>query len=193
MTKQPTAEHAHDALIIVDVQNDFCPGGALAVGAGDEVVQVLNRLAGQFGTVVATQDWHPANHSSFQAQGGIWPAHCVAGTSGAALHDGLDQTTIDLHIRKATTAEQDAYSGFDGTDLAAQLQARGVERVYVGGLALDYCVDATALDAQRAGFDTYVISDATRPVFPEQSAAKEAGWQAAGVKTITSDQLTTDR
>ena len=193
MTNQPTGEHARDALIIVDVQNDFCPGGALAVGAGDEVVPVLNRLAGQFGTVVATQDWHPANHSSFKAQGGIWPDHCVAGTSGAALHDGIDQSAIDINIRKATTAEQDAYSGFDGTDLAAQLKSRGVERVYVGGLALDYCVDATALDAKRAGFDTYVVRDATRPVFPEQSATKEAGWHVAGIKTITSDQVITDR
>jgi nicotinamidase/pyrazinamidase len=193
MPKQSAGEHARDALIIVDVQNDFCPGGALAVAAGDEVVPVLNRLAGQFGTVVATQDWHPANHSSFTAQGGTWPDHCVAETTGAALHDGLDQSAIDINIRKATTAEQDAYSGFDGTDLAAQLKSRGVERVYVGGLALDYCVDATALDARRAGFDTYVISDATRPVFPEQTAAKEAGWQAAGVKTITSDQLITNR
>ncbi len=189
MPNQPTADHAHDALIIVDVQNDFCPGGALAVGAGDEVVPVLNRLAPRFGTVVATQDWHPADHRSFAAQGGPWPPHCIAGTHGAALHAALDQSPIDITIRKATTPDQEAYSGFDGTDLAAQLRARGVRRVYVGGLALDYCVDATALDAKRAGFDTYVIADATRPVFPEQSAAKEAGWHAAGVQTVASDEV----
>jgi nicotinamidase/pyrazinamidase len=190
MAKQPTTgEHSRDALIIVDVQNDFCPGGALAVGEGDAVVPVLNRLARQFGTVVATQDWHPANHQSFKEQGGIWPAHCVAGETGAELHAELDQAAIDLYVRKATTPEQEAYSGFDGTDLAAQLEARGVERVYVGGLALDYCVDATALDAKQAGFDTYVIRDATRAVFPEQSAAKEEGWRAAGVKTVASEEI----
>lgn len=189
MASKAQGEYARDALIIVDVQNDFCPGGALAVGEGDAVVPVLNRLAGQFGTVVATQDWHPANHQSFKEQGGIWPVHCVAGEPGAALHADLDQSAIDLYVRKATTPTQEAYSGFDGTDLAAQLRARGVERVYVGGLALDYCVDATALDARKAGFDTYVISDATRAVFPEQSAEKEAGWRAAGVKTVTSDEI----
>lgn len=175
-----------DALIIVDVQNDFCPGGALAVGEGDAVVPILNRLAPRFGTVVATQDWHTADHSSFAAQGGPWPDHCVAGTPGAELHPDLDREPIDLYVRKATMAAQDAYSGFDGTDLAERLRARGVRRVYVGGLALDYCVDATALDAAKAGFETAVITDATRAVFPEQAAAKEAGWRAAGVGTVTS-------
>jgi nicotinamidase/pyrazinamidase len=189
MVNEAKGEHARDALIIVDVQNDFCPGGALAVGEGDTVVPVLNRIAGRFGTVVATQDWHPANHQSFKEQGGIWPVHCVAGEAGAELHADLDQSAIDLYVRKATTPEQEAYSGFDGTDLAEQLKARGVERVYVGGLALDYCVDATALDAKQAGFDTYVIRDATRAVFPEQSAEKEEGWRAAGVKTVASDEI----
>lgn len=189
MPKRATGEHARDALIIVDVQNDFCPGGALAVGEGDAVVPVLNRLAPAFGTVVATQDWHPADHRSFKEQGGIWPVHCVAGGAGAELHPDLDRSQIDLSVRKATTPEEEAYSGFDGTDLAAQLRARGVERVYVGGLALDYCVDATALDARRAGFDTYVIADATRAVFPEQSAAKEAGWREAGVKVVASGEV----
>jgi nicotinamidase/pyrazinamidase len=182
-------ERAHDALIIVDVQNDFCPGGALAVGAGDEVVPVLTRLAPRFGTVVATQDWHPANHRSFTAQGGEWPPHCIAGTAGAAFHPALQTNQIDVTVHKATAPDQEAYSGFDGTDLAERLRQRGVRRVYVGGLALDYCVDATALDAKRAGFDTYVIRDATRAVFPEQSAAKEAGWREAGVGVVTSADL----
>jgi nicotinamidase/pyrazinamidase len=177
------------ALIVVDVQNDFCPGGALAVAKGDEVVPILNRLAPHFGTVVATQDWHPANHRSFAAQGGPWPPHCVAGTPGADFHPALDQSAIDLTVKKATTPEQEAYSGFDGTDLAAQLRQRGVRRVFVGGLALDYCVDATALDARKAGFETTVILDATRAVFPEQSAAKEEGWRAAGVATTTSEAV----
>lgn len=187
--RRDRAEHARDALIIVDVQNDFCPGGALAVGEGDAVVPVINDLARQFGTVAATQDWHPRDHRSFTAQGGTWPVHCVAGTAGAELHPALDRTPIDLYIRKATTPDAEAYSGFDGTDLAEQLRQRGVERVYVAGLALDYCVDATALDARKAGFETYVVSDATRAVFPEQSAEKEAGWRAAGIKTITSATL----
>ncbi len=181
--------HERDALIIVDEQNDFCPGGALAVGDGDTVVPIINDLAAQFGTVIATQDWHPRDHQSFTEQGGTWPVHCVAGTAGAALHPALDQTPIDLFIKKAITPEQEAYSGFDGTDLAARLRQRGVERVYVAGLALDYCVDATALDARKAGFDTYVIGDATRAVFPEDGPAKEAGWREAGIKTVTSSKI----
>ena len=190
MTQQIRAkDHADDALIIVDVQNDFCPGGALAVGDGDAVVPIINALAPRFGTVVATQDWHPADHRSFTARGGPWPVHCVAGTTGAAFHPDLNTAPIDLTVRKAMVAEQEAYSGFDGTDLAEQLRERGVRRVYVTGLALDYCVDATALDARQAGFDTYVIEDATRAVFPEQTATKEAGWREADVQIIASDAV----
>lgn len=184
ITIEPT-----DALIIVDVQNDFCPGGALAVPEGDTVIPVLNDLARRFATVVVTQDWHPAHHRSFAAQGGPWPVHCVAGTPGAALHPALALSQPPLAIRKATTPDQEAYSGFDATDLAEQLRQRGVRRVFVGGLALDYCVDATARDAARAGFASYVIVDATRPVFPEQTAAKLAEWRAAGVQTVTSDDF----
>ena len=178
-----------DALIVVDVQNDFCPGGALAVNEGDEIVETLNELMPRFGTVVATQDWPPEDHLSFTRHGGQWPDHCVAGTQGAEFHPALRREELDLTVQKATRRDQEAYSGFDGTDLAEQLRARGVRRVFVGGLALDYCVDATALDAARAGFETYVIRDATRAVFPEQSTAKEEGWRAAGVKTVTSDEL----
>jgi nicotinamidase/pyrazinamidase len=181
------------ALLVVDLQNDFCPGGALAVAEGDRVVDILNGLMPRFPTVVATQDWHPENHVSFAARGGEWPVHCVASTPGAAFHPQLEQGDIDLVIRKATEPEQEAYSGFDGTELAARLRDRGVSRVFVGGLALDYCVDATARDARDAGFDTYVITDATRPVFPENAAAKEAGWRAAGIKTATSDELQATR
>lgn len=181
--------HAHDALIIVDVQNDFCPGGALAVAEGDTVIPILNRLAAHFGTVVATQDWHPETHMSFVAQGGTWPPHCVAGTPGANFHPALDREAIDLVVRKAMLAEQDAYSGFDGTDLAAQLRARGVQRVYIGGLALDYCVDATARDARAAGFETTVIRDATRAVFPEQASQKLDAWREAGIGIATSATL----
>ena len=188
-TNAPARAHANDALIIVDVQNDFCPGGALAVADGDAVVPILNQLAPLFGTVVATQDWHPAAHSSFAAQGGPWPPHCIADTPGAEFHPALDLAALDLVVRKALLTEQDAYSGFDGTDLAAQLRARGVERVFVGGLALDFCVDATARDAQAAGFETVVIADATRAVFPEQASEKEAAWRAAGIALTTSAAL----
>ena len=178
-----------DALIVVDVQNDFCPGGALAVAEGDAVVPVLNRLMPRFGMVVATQDWHPDDHRSFAAHGGQWPPHCIAGTPGAELHPALERAPIAITIRKALLTEEDTYSGFDGTDLAEQLRARGVRRVFVGGLATDYCVNATALDAARAGFATWVVTDAARPVFPEQVAAKEAGWRAAGVGTVTSAEI----
>lgn len=188
---QPLAdnEHRNDALIIVDVQNDFCPGGTLAVADGDAVVSIINALAPRFGTVVATQDWHPVDHRSFAPHGGPWPIHCVAGTTGATFHPSLATAPIDLTVRKAILASEEAYSGFDGTDLAQQLQARGIQRVYVAGLALDYCVDATALDARKAGFDTYVIEDATRAVFPEQTAAKVDSWREAGIQVVTSDEV----
>ena len=154
-----------DALIVVDVQRDFCPGGALAVPRGDDVVPVINRLLGLTDWLtVATRDWHPADHCSFEAQGGIWPPHCVAGTDGAAFHPALDQSRIRTVVSKAVTSDAEAYSGFQGTGLAARLAARGVRRVFVCGLATDYCVKATALDARRAGLDVVVIEDAIRGV-----------------------------
>lgn len=154
-----------DALIVVDVQRDFCPGGALAVPHGDDVVPVINRLLGLTDWLtVATRDWHPADHCSFKTQGGIWPPHCVAGTAGAEFHPALDQTRIQTVVSKAVTRDAEAYSGFHGTDLAAQLSARGVNRVFVCGLATDYCVKATALDARSAGLGVVVIEDAIRGV-----------------------------
>jgi nicotinamidase/pyrazinamidase len=189
VTDNADRSHEHDALIIVDVQNDFCPGGALAVADGDAVVPILNRLAARFGTVVATQDWHPAAHSSFAEQGGPWPPHCIADTPGAEFHPALRLDALDLVVRKALLTERDAYSGFDGTDLAAQLRARDVRRVFVGGLALDYCVDATARDARAAGFETAIIRDATRAVFPERAPQKEQEWRAAGIALTTSAAL----
>jgi nicotinamidase/pyrazinamidase len=153
-----------NALIIVDVQNDFCPGGALAVPDGDAVVPVINGLMDRTPFVVATQDWHPVDHCSFVANGGIWPPHCVAGTSGAELHSGLRHDRISLRIQKATAPDPDAYSGFQGTDLAEQLRARGIDEVMVVGLATDYCVKATALDALATGFRVTVHADACRAV-----------------------------
>jgi nicotinamidase/pyrazinamidase len=160
-----TVDPRTDALIVVDVQRDFCPGGALAVPRGGEVVPVINRLLVLTDWLtVATRDWHPADHCSFKAQGGIWPPHCVAGTDGAAFHPALDQTRIRHVVSKAVTRGMEAYSGFQGTDLAALLASRGVRRAFVCGLATEYCVKATALDARRAGLDIVVIEDAIRGV-----------------------------
>jgi len=160
-----TIDPGRDALIVVDVQRDFCPGGALAVPRGDEVVPVINQLLGLGGWLaIATRDWHPPDHCSFTAQGGIWPPHCVAGTDGAAFHHALDQARIRHIVSKALTRDAEAYSGFQGTDLAALLASRGIGRAFVCGLATDYCVKGTALDARRAGLDVVVIEDAIRGV-----------------------------
>ncbi|MBO8141959.1 MAG: bifunctional nicotinamidase/pyrazinamidase [Firmicutes bacterium] len=165
------------ALIIVDVQNDFCPGGALAVRDGDQVVPVLNRWIERFREaglpVVYTQDWHPEDHCSFEARGGPWPPHCVQGTSGAEFHPALK--VEGPAFRKAFRPDQEGYSGFEGrlaegegiredADLASWLKARGVRKVYVGGLATDYCVRATVLDALRHGFAAVLIRDGARAV-----------------------------
>ncbi len=157
-----------DALIVVDVQRDFLPGGALGVPAGDKVIAPLNRAVGVFERaglpIFYSRDWHPANHMSFKAQGGPWPRHCVAGTEGAAFAPTLRVPANAALISKATTAERDAYSAFQDTTLASQLRAAGVRRVFVGGLATDYCVKATVLDAKREGFDVKVLRDAVRAV-----------------------------
>lgn len=158
----------HDALVVVDVQNDFLPGGALAVPRGDEVVAPLQALAAAFAAagrpVYATRDWHPADHVSFRARGGPWPPHCIAGTRGAAFAPGLRLPASAIVISKAEHADRDAYSGFDGTDLEQQLRAAGVRRLCVGGLATDYCVRATVLDARRLGFEVVLLPDAVRAV-----------------------------
>ncbi|RMG30329.1 MAG: nicotinamidase [Gammaproteobacteria bacterium] len=157
-----------DALILVDVQNDFLPGGRLAVPDGDAVIPPLNAWIRRFRArglpVFATRDWHPPDHCSFREQGGPWPPHCVAGTPGADFAPGLELPPEVVVISKATTPEKDAYSGFEGTDLAERLQERSVRRVFVGGLATDYCVLNTVLDALKAGFEAWVIKDAVRAV-----------------------------
>ena len=158
-----------DALLIVDVQQDFCPGGALAVPDGDAVVPILNawiEAAHDAGAAVfASRDWHPPNHVSFEAQGGPWPSHCVAETPGAAFHPGLALPESAVVIDKGTHPEHEAYSAFEGTDLAARLREAGAGRLWVGGLALDYCVRASVLDARRiAGLPVHVILSATRAV-----------------------------
>lgn len=157
-----------DALIAVDVQNDFLPGGALAVAGGDAVIGPLNRCMEEFTRrglpVFASRDWHPRDHCSFAAQGGPWPPHCVAGTPGAAFAAGLRLPASAEIVSKALRPEADAYSAFQGTELAARLRALGVRRVFVGGLATDYCVRATVLDALAAGFEAVVLADAVRAV-----------------------------
>jgi nicotinamidase/pyrazinamidase len=174
------------ALIIVDVQNDFCPGGALAVPEGDQVVAVINRLQPEFDLVVATQDWHPADHGSFAANHPgrspgeqielaglpqiLWPVHCVQGTSGAELHPGLNRERIARVFQKGADPSVDSYSGFfdngrrASTGLGEYLKEQGASDVYVCGLATDYCVRATALDAASLGFETHLLEDACRGV-----------------------------
>lgn len=157
-----------DALLVVDVQCDFLPGGALAVPQGDAVVPVLNRYiaqARQAGVpVFASRDWHPQDHVSFRARGGPWPPHCVAESEGAGFAPGLELPRDAVVVSKATSKDADAYSAFAGTDLAVDLRARGVRRLWIGGLATDYCVLNTVLDARREGFDVLYLEDASRPV-----------------------------
>ena len=163
-----------DALVVVDLQNDFCPGGALAVPEGNRVVPVINGLAPHFKHVFYTQDWHPANHMSFKEQGGIWPPHCVADTKGAALYPDLRLNFEKaVQVKKGTETDKEAYSGFEGTDLADKLRKANIKRLMVTGLATDYCVKNTVLDALKAGFKVIVVKDAIRgvEVKPGDSAA----------------------
>ncbi|HEY3766514.1 MAG TPA: isochorismatase family protein, partial [Gaiellales bacterium] len=162
------------ALVVVDVQNDFCPGGALAVAGADRLAPAIAEAARGAGTIVATRDWHPPGHRSFIARGGSWPAHCVAGTPGAELHASVAGMRFDRVEDKGTDAGREAYSGFDGTDLADYLRGRGVTRVVVAGVATDYCVRDTALDAIAAGFETTVLADAVAAVDVEPGDGERA-------------------
>ena len=172
------------ALIIVDFQNDFTPGGALAVPDGDAIAPKINELAasGDYDLIVATRDWHPPDHGSFAAQGGPWPVHCVRDSDGAQLHPALDQRPIDVIVDKGQSPDTDGYSGFEGTDLESLLRDRGITQVTVVGLATDYCVKNTALDALRAGFQVTVDSSAVRgvEVQPGDSERALAEVRAAG-------------
>ena len=173
------------ALIAVDVQADFLPGGSLAVRDGDAVVPVLTRLAREADVVVATRDFHPQDHVSFVSRGGPWPAHCVIGTPGAALHPAID-SIAQLVVSKGMDPEVEAYSGFDGTALDAILRSLGVQRVVIGGLATDYCVRATALAARNAGFVTSVVTSAIRAVDvqPGDGARALEEMRAADVEVV---------
>ncbi len=201
-----------DLLLVVDVQNDFCPGGALGVPEGDVVVPVINRIQPGFAHVVLTQDWHPPGHQSFasthpghapfetvEAAYGpqtLWPDHCVQGTPGAAFHPDLETTKAEMIVRKGTRAEIDSYSAFyendrtTATGLAGYLRERGFTRVFICGLATDYCVHFSALDAARLGFEAMVIEDACRGIDLEGSlAAANQAMAEAGVAFIASAAL----
>jgi nicotinamidase/pyrazinamidase len=203
---------ANEVLLVVDVQNDFMPGGALAVARGDEIVPLVNRLARRFSHVVLTQDWHPASHVSFAANHAgrqpfemmtlpygeqvLWPTHCVQNTPGAALHADLDIPHARAVIRKGHHADVDSYSAFleadraTPTGLAGYLRDTGVTRVWCCGLATDYCVAWSALDARAAGFEVAVIEDATRAI--DLSGSLDNAWRelrAAGVERVQSAEL----
>jgi nicotinamidase/pyrazinamidase len=199
-------------LIVVDVQNDFCPGGALAVPRGDEVVPVINRLVQRFDNVILTQDWHPRGHASFASshlgrrpfqtkdlpygKQVLWPDHCVQGTPGAAFHSSLKTEKAQLVVRKGFHPDIDSYSGFveadrkTSTGLAGYLRERNLENLFICGLATDFCVAWTALDACAAEFDATVIEDACRAIDLEGSLARAwAEMEAAGVKRMNSQAL----
>ncbi len=180
-----------DALVVIDVQNDFVPGGSLAVPLGDEVVPVLNRYIAAFSAaalpVVATRDWHPADHCSFTARGGPWPVHCVAGTHGAEFVRGLALPATATLISKDTDRDRNTYSGFADTDLAQRLRAMGARRLFVGGLATDYCVLNTVKDALALGFEVRLLADAIRAVDvrPGDGAKAQAEMIRLGAKPMT--------
>lgn len=171
------------ALILVDPQKDFLPGGALAVPGGDEILEPVNRLVEHSERrghpVFLTRDWHPADHSSFTENGGPWPPHCIADTPGAEFHSGLNIPGAAAIVSKATSADVDAYSGFQGTDLSDRLRKLGVSRLIIAGLATDYCVKNTVLDGLQLGFSVTVIRDGIRAV------NVDAGDEAAALEEMT--------
>jgi nicotinamidase/pyrazinamidase len=165
-----------EALVIVDFQNDFTPGGALAVAEGDRIAGRLNELAAdpRFELVIATRDWHPRDHGSFVEQGGTWPVHCVQDTEGAELNAALDRSRLDVVLDKGQDPGTEGYSGFDGTQLEQLLRERGIDKLTVVGLATDYCVKHTALDALSAGFEVSVDREAVRGVEVEPGDSERA-------------------
>ena len=203
---------SHDALIVIDVQNDFCPGGTLAVAHGDAVIEPIHRLAVKFDHILLTQDWHPAGHSSFaSAHAGkvpfkqiemsygaqtLWPDHCVQGSWGAEFHPALQLTMAELILRKGFRREVDSYSAFfendrmTATGLGGYLRGRGLTRLFLAGLAYDFCVGYSALDAQRLGFEAIVLRDACRPIDLNGSLQNiETDFARAGVLLMESAEI----
>jgi len=180
-----------DALLLVDVQRDFCPGGSLPIPEGDAVVPVLNRwleAAGAAGVrVYASRDWHPPKHISFADRGGPWPIHCVRETTGAAFHENLALPDDVVVISKAQDEDRDSYSALDGTDLAERLRTDGVQRLWIGGLAEDVCVKATVLDALREGFEVRLIDGGTRPVTVQGGREAREAMTSAGAQVGSLD------
>lgn len=190
------SQFQESALILVDIQNDFCPGGALAVSEGDLIVPIVNRLIPRFPLVISTQDWHPVNHISFKAQGGPWPPHCVQGTAGASLHSDLETDTIAHYFRKASSPDKDDYSEFEGKDeqgrsLDEVLKDHGVKRIYVVGLATDYCVLETVLDGLKYGYEVYAVTDAMRAVNVGPDDGEKALYKmvSSGANLVTSEVI----
>jgi nicotinamidase/pyrazinamidase len=202
----------HDVLLVIDVQNDFCPGGALTVPLGDEVIAPIHRIAPRFEHIVLTQDWHPANHFSFATSHPgkqpydsvelnygtqtLWPPHCVQGTRGAEFHPALELTRAELILRKGFRPQIDSYSAFFENDrttptgLAGYLKERGLTRVFLAGLAYDYCVGYSALDARRLGLPAFVLRDACRAIDLNGSAAAiEGEFAKAGVGLLESSYV----
>jgi len=202
----------HDVLLVTDVQNDFCPGGALAVPRGDEIIAPIHRVAPRFAHIVLIQDWHPANHSSFAASHPgkqpydsvelhygmqtLWPPHCVQGTRGAEFHPALQLTQAELILRKGFRPQIDSYSAFFENDrttptgLTGYLKERGLTRVFLAGLAYDYCVGYSALDARRLGLPAFVLRDACRAIDLNGSVATiEAEFAKTGVAVVDSAEL----
>ncbi|MBG8551998.1 bifunctional nicotinamidase/pyrazinamidase [Hymenobacter guriensis] len=199
------------ALLLIDIQPDFLPGGRLAVPEGDAIIPLANALQPHFPLVVATQDWHPARHQSFASQHAgqqpfnridlhgldqvLWPDHCVQGSAGAELAAGLDTSRVEVIFRKGTEVEIDSYSAFfdnghrKSTGLADYLRGRGVRQVYVAGLAADYCVYFTAKDALQEGFETYVVEDATRPISTEGFEQAKEDLRQRGGHLVTTAQV----
>ncbi len=186
---------AHDALIVVDMQRDFCPGGSLAVPGGNEIVPVVNRIVPFFGRWIYTRDWHPANHVSFTTRPDhgedAWPPHCVQGTPGANWCANLDMPMNAILVSKGDDPEREAHSGFqvDRLDLAEFLRLRRVERTFIVGLPTEYCVRQTALDARAAGFTVYLVEDAVRGLSPDGTIRALAEMEEAGVIRVRSEQL----
>jgi nicotinamidase/pyrazinamidase len=176
-------------LLVVDVQNDFCPGGSLAVPEGDKVVPIINQLMDKFSVVVASKDWHPKQTVHFQK----WPVHCVHNSRGADFHPGIQTTKIEQVFLKGTGNKDDGYSAFEATnlDLKDYLKKKGVTELYVSGLATDYCVRASAIDAVKNGFNTFVVIDAIAAVNVNPGDDKKAleDMKQVGVKTVTSHEV----